>query len=149
MRPILFTLLLTLPATVLAQREAPKIVSNPEPGIVMTAGDLSASPTTDEMVVDGYALLKLQVRLTRGGAATDIGCTCEESDDTTTWSKITKTAPNDAVTEFHPVYTTSATLNWTIRLDVTLFVYVRCTFSGTGATSNDLVTVTGRRGRGI
>lgn len=149
MQYILILLLALIPLSAFAGREAPSIVSNAGTATGVAGADLSGGPTTVSLSVDGYALLKLQVRLTRGGAATDIGFTCEESDDDTTWSKITKTAPHDAVTELHPVYTTSASVNWSIRLDVTLFVWVRCTFSGTGATSNDLITVVARRGRGI
>ena len=149
MRFIIFLILTLASSSTLAQKEAPKIVSNPYAPTGLAAADLSTSPVSSTIDVDGYALLKLQVRFVGDGAATNIGATCEESDDATTWSKVTKIAPDDAVTEFHPLYTTGASLNFTIRLDVTGFINVRCTFSGTGATGADKVTVIARRVRGI
>ena len=152
MRKLFLILLFSLaPATALAQKAQPVVVSNPEPGTDtgLALADLSTSPTSDSILVDQYALLKIQTRFVGGGAATDVGFTCEESDDDTTWSIVTKTAPDGTVTVFHPVYTTGVTLNFTIRLDVTGFVYVRCTYSGTGATGDDKVTMVGRRIRGI
>ena len=146
MRFIIFLILTLTASTALAQKEAAKVVSNPvATGIAGEA--LNGSPVTDSMNVDGYGWLKLQVRLTRD-STTDIGFTCEESDDDTTWSKITKTAPDDTVTVFAPTFTSSVSVNWTIRVDVAGFVYFRCTFTGTSSGADDLLTVIGRRQRG-
>ena len=148
MRFIIFLILTLTASTALAQKEAAKVVSNPvTTGIAGEA--LNGSPVTDSMNVDTYSWLKLQVRLTRD-STTDIGFTCEESDSVTTpvWSFLTKTAPDDTVSEFNPTFTTAASVNWTIRVDVAGFVYVRCTFTGTSSGADDLLTVIGRRQRG-
>lgn len=143
--------ILLAPALAAAQASQPKTVSNPGLGTVMPATDLSTSPTTGNlaMPVDGYSLAMLKVRLVRGGLAIDIGVSCEESDDgATNWSEVTQ-IQSGAITQFSPVYTTSVSTNFTIRLDVTGFIYVRCTFTGTNSNSSDTVALVVRRVRGI
>jgi len=143
----LFTVLL-FAFTANAARVAPLVVSNPNVSTGLSGADLSTNPTTSTIKVKNFSLLKLQVRLTRGGAATDVSATCEESDDAITWSKITRIT-DDTVVEFNPTFATTVSVNFTIRPDVTGFVNVRCTFSGTLANSSDTIVVTGRLARGL
>ena len=131
-----------------AGREALPIASSPAVSTGLSGADLSTSPVSSPIKVDKYSLLKITINLTRD-AADDVGFFCEESDDgTTNWAEITKVESN-TVTLFNPARAVTASIVYSVRLDVTGFIFVRCTFSGTNATSSDLFTVTGRLIRGI
>lgn len=115
----------------------------------ITDVSLNSNPTTDSMHVEGFSLLKLQVKLVRGGAATNVGLTCEESDDGINWSEFTTIDGSGNVTQFSPAYTTSVNITFTLRPDVSGFIYFRCTFTGASSTADDKLTVIARRIRGI
>jgi len=110
----------------------------------ITGADLSTNPVTDPMLADGYSTLKLRVDLTRGGAATDVGVSkLEESDDGVTWSRVQRDTAGVLV-NYAATHATTANSVVSIILDVSPYVYVRATISGTAATSSDLVTATAR-----
>jgi hypothetical protein len=149
MKRILAILLISLfPVAALAVSSAPEIVSR-SIATGITAADLSTGPTTITLDVRSFSLIKLQVRLVRGGLATDVNIKCEESDDGTTWSKVTTTDAAGVTTELSLTFATTVTVNFTVRPDVTGFINFRCTFTGAGATSSDLITVLASDVRGL
>ena len=150
MKRLLLTIfVLAFPLSIFAAAEQPKTVSSSLPGTMITNADLSTSPTTPKISVAGYSLAMLKVQFNGAGSASDLTVACEESDDgSTNWSLITQ-IQNGAITQFSPTFRTSVSVKFTIRLDVTGFLYIRCTFSGTGATSDDKVTLPVRLVRGI
>jgi hypothetical protein len=113
----------------------------------VTGADLSSDPVTDTITVDGFSRLKLLIQLTRGGAATDVGVSkLEESDDGTTWSIVQRDTAG-TLTDYAASHATTVSTNISVILDVSPFVFVRATISGTSATSSDLVTATARVSR--
>ncbi len=149
MKRILAVLLISLsPAVAMGASSAPLIVSK-SIATGITSVDLSTGPTTVAMDVTGFSLIKLQVRLVRGGSASDVSIKCEESDDGTTWSNVTSTTPTGTIAEMSLTFPTTVTVNFTVRPDVTGFIKFRCTFTGTAATSADLITVLASDVRGI
>ncbi len=108
----------------------------------------AATRTSAAIIVETWSLLKVQVRLTQV-AASDINLTFEESDDETTWSKITHEDTDQAVTPYNPVAAVTEDVNLTFRLDVSGFRYVRFTVAGTSGGAGDLVTVVTGKARGL
>jgi len=152
MRQILAFLLVALLASpaFAAVPQAREIVTS-ELTTGITSVDLSTSPTTSTLSVQGFSLVKMTILLVRN-LATDIVMTCEESDVSafTNPSEVTTTDSNGLVTKLTlSRLSIGANVTYTMRPDVTGFLFFRCTFTGTASTSTDFLTVTARGVRGL
>ena len=110
---------------------------------------LNSTQTMDGVKVKGFRYLLLTLQYTFN-AATAVTMTCQTSEDNSTWADIhvlNLTAPPTAVSA--PMvwsYTVgAASHNWVWAVPVR-GVYMRCSFSGTGANASDLLTVSARAG---
>lgn len=141
---------LLLPVVAFAGAESPEIVTS-ELTTGIASADLSTSPTTSTLSVQGFSLVKMTIRLVRN-LATDIVMTCEESDASafTNPSEVTSTDSSGVVTKLTlSRLSIGANVTYTVRPDVTGFLFFRCTFTGTASTSTDFLTVTARGVRGL
>ncbi len=111
-------------------------------GTLLTDGELDSSPVTGIIDVDKFERLVVQTRLTRGGAATNVQCTVEESIDGVTFSAaMFADQSTGALTPMVFTRTTSVTENFSFFIDCTGYKNLRLTFDGAAATAADTVTV--------
>lgn len=149
LRYILLAALLVIPSNALGRpQQAPTIVSSLIGDTGVNACDLTGVCQTNPINVEGFSLALIRIAATRGGLYDDVGFSCEESDDKVAWSLITSIS-GTVVTQFAAAFPTTSTVTYTIRPDITGFIWIRCAITANAAAAGDVVTVTGRLVRGL
>ena len=151
MKPIALSLALLLsPAAALAQAQGKHLaVQLPTllDGVACNAAAATRMFTVARGAALGYGLLVVSVGLTRGGAATSVGMSCEGSTDGgTTWGLLQDcTASGGVCTSNDASWAKAVSGNKTFvwRVDILGMRDVRCTLTCTGGTAADVLTVKG------
>lgn len=142
------SLVASLVALLVAAPAAAQVVTTGTGTVAINNQTLAAPRTSTAVGVFGWGTAKLQVRFTFN-TATRLTFLLEESDDATTWSRLTKTNADDVTTVFNPYWDTgSATGNVTLLVDVVGLTYLRITVTPTGGSATDYVTLVVRPARG-
>lgn len=106
--------------------------------------DLSTSPEFQRVDVSGRDQLIVEVEFIGDGDATDVQMTCQQSPNGSKWFKYPDcsgaTSPTLTCGERVYSWATTSTENFFFLVPL-YYKYLKCGFSGTGATSPDLITI--------